>query len=121
MDTVGAGIGAQIPALENVPPHNEDGVSEMHMYMPWWGYKDQAAGKLDFPRGYHIEFGGGRRMPEAGQFNGLEQFTGGSYGPEFKEDARRYYGAFFYFSGRGEIINKDRCYFHNLPDVKDEL
>src|SRR6266446_8572417 len=120
MDTVGAGISAQIPALENVPPHNEDGASEMHMYMPWWGYKDQAAGKLDFPRGYHIEFGGGRRMPEAGQFNGLEHFTGGSYGRKFKEDARRYYGSFLYFGGRGEMIPNDDCFCEIDPDVKDK-
>jgi choline dehydrogenase-like flavoprotein len=120
MDTVGAGLGGQIPALENVPPHNEDGVSEMHMYMPWWGYKDQAAGKLDFPRGYHIEFGGGRRMVHAGDFDGLEQFTGGSYGRKFKEDARRYYGSFVWFDGRGEMIPNDDCYCEIDPDVKDK-
>jgi choline dehydrogenase-like flavoprotein len=120
MDTVGAGLGGQIPALENVPPHNEDGVSEMHMYMPWWGYKEQAAGKLDFPRGYHIEFGGGRRMVHAGDFDGLEQFTGGSYGKKFKEDARRYYGSFVWFDGRGEMIPNDDCYCEIDPDVKDK-
>ena len=59
MDTVGTSMNGQIPMLENVPPHNEDGVSGMHMYMPWWGYQDQMAGKMDFPRGYHVEFGGG--------------------------------------------------------------
>ena len=40
-------------------PHNEDGVGGAHLYMPWW--LDNK--KLDFPRGYHIEIGGGRRMP----------------------------------------------------------
>ncbi len=120
MDTVGAGIGGQIPALENVPPHNEDGVSEMHMYMPWWGYKEQAANKLDFPRGYHIEFDGGRRMPHAGDFDGLEYLTGGSYGKKFKQDARRYYGSFVYFDGRGEMIPNDDCYCEIDPTVKDK-
>ena len=43
-------------------PHNEDGVGGMHLYMPWW--LDNKT--LDFPRGYHIEIGGGRRMPGAG-------------------------------------------------------
>ena len=33
---------------------------------PWWLYKEQLAGKLDFARGYHIEFGGGRHMPGIG-------------------------------------------------------
>ena len=45
--------------MENMPPHNADGASAMHMYMPWWLYKKQAKGQLDFARGYHIEFGGG--------------------------------------------------------------
>ncbi len=121
MDTVGASLSGQIPALENVPPHNEDGVSGMHMYMPWWGYRDQAAGKLDFPRGYHIEFDGGRSAPEAGMFDGLEQFTGGSYGRKFKEDARRYYGSFVNFAGRGEMIPNDDCYCEIDPEVKDKF
>ena len=120
MDTVGAGLGGQIPALENVPPHNEDGVSEMHMYMPWWLYKEQAANKIDFPRGYHIEFDGGRRMPHAGDFDGLEKFTGGSYGKKFKEEARRYYGSFVYFDGRGEMIPNEDCYCEIDPTVKDK-
>src|SRR5207245_6257243 len=55
MDTVGSGLSGHIPALENCPPHNEDGASGMHMYMPWWLYQEQKAGKMDFARGYHIE------------------------------------------------------------------
>ena len=80
MDTVGAGIGGQIPALENMPPHNDDGVTAMHVYMPWWLYKQQPAGQLDFARGYHVEFGGGRSMPGNGTFNFLEGITQGAYG-----------------------------------------
>jgi choline dehydrogenase-like flavoprotein len=120
MDTVGASVVGQVPMLENVPPHNEDGVSAMHMYMPWWGYKDQYANKLDFPRGYHIEFGGGRSMPQPGMFNGLENYTGGSYGKKYKEDARRYYGSFLEFDGRGEMIPNDNCYCEIDPTVKDK-
>jgi choline dehydrogenase-like flavoprotein len=75
MDTVGAGVGGQIPTLEQLPPHNQDGASGMHLYMPWWLYGDQQAGRLDFARGYHIEFGGGRQMPGPGIFGGLERFT----------------------------------------------
>ncbi len=119
MDTVGTSVGGQIPALENCPPHNEDGASVMHLYMPWWLYRDQFAHKLDFPRGYHIEFGGGRRMPEAGMFNPLEHLTGGSYGKKFKEDARRYYGSFMNFSGRGEMIPNDDSYCEIDPDKRD--
>jgi choline dehydrogenase-like flavoprotein len=119
MDTVGATLSGQIPMLENCPPYNEDGASVMHMYMPWWLYQEQRAGKLDFPRGYHIEFGGGRCMPEMGTFDGLENFTGGSYGRKFKEDVRRYYGSFMSFSGRGEMIPNEDSYCEIDPDKKD--
>ena len=54
MDTLGAGIGGQVPLLENMPLHNEDGADFGHMYSPWWLYKEQLAGKLGFARGYHF-------------------------------------------------------------------
>ncbi len=120
MDTVGAKVTGQIPALENSPPHNEDGASSMHMYMPWWMYKEQKAGKMNFARGYHIEFGGGRRMPEAGVLKGLESETGGSYGKKFKEDARRYYGTFITFAGRGEMIPNEDSYCDIDPEMVDQ-
>lgn len=110
MDTVGAGVGAQIPMLEGLPPHNEDGASVLHMYIPWWKYQEQARGELNFPRGYHIELYGGRRMPSYGSFHGLEGLTKGAYGAEFKEAVRRYYGSFLWFEGRGEMIPNDDCY-----------
>ena len=120
MDTVGAGVQGQIPALENMPPHNADGASAMHMYVPWWLYQEQARGDLDFARGYHIELGGGRRMPSGGTFNRLERFTGGSYGQAFKEDCRRYYGSFVGFAGRGEMIPNEDCYCDLDPDTVDQ-
>ena len=120
MDTVGAGLGGQIPALENLPPHNTDGASAMHLYMPWWLYQEQAEGRLDFARGYHIEPGGGRRMPGPGIFGGLERWTEGAYGRRFKEEARRYYGSFVGFAGRGEMIPNDDCYCEIDPEGVDQ-
>lgn len=120
MDTVGAGISAQIPRLEGLPPINEDGTAGIHMYMPWWLYGDQKAGKMDFARGYHIEFGGGRGMPGPGIFGGLESFTGGAYGKKFKEEARRYYGTFMYFDGRGEMIPNEDSYCELDPVQVDQ-
>ncbi|HSM61587.1 MAG TPA: GMC family oxidoreductase [Longimicrobiales bacterium] len=120
MDTVGAGVSGQIPAMENMPPHNADGASAMHLYMPWWLYAEQARGRLDFARGYHIEFGGGRRMPGFGAFGGIESLTNGSYGRAFKEDCRRYYGSFMYFDGRGEMIPNEDCYCEIDPDGVDQ-
>ena len=56
-DTPGTSIRGYIPALAGLPAHNEDGTGGLHLYMPWW--LDNR--KLDFPRGYHFEFGGGPR------------------------------------------------------------
>jgi choline dehydrogenase-like flavoprotein len=120
MDTVGSDLSGQIPLLENLPPHNEEGASGGHMYVPWWGYKAQQAGKLSFARGYHIEFNGGRRMPQLGTAAGIEWLTGGSYGTKFKEDARRYYGSMVHFAGRGEMIPNENSYCEIDPQVKDK-
>jgi choline dehydrogenase-like flavoprotein len=121
MDTVGSSVSGQIPLLESLPPLNEDGASGHAFYAPWWGYQDQQKGKLNFARGYHIEFGGGRDMPGMGTAAGLEWLNGGNYGKKFKEDARRYYGSFMWFSGRGEMIPNDDCYADIDPTVKDKF
>ncbi|MEI6108307.1 MAG: GMC oxidoreductase, partial [Opitutae bacterium] len=120
MDTVGTSLSGQISQLENLPLHNEDGAGGAHSYAPFWLYREQLAGKLGFARGYHIEFGGGRGMPGMGTGAGLEKFTRGSYGLKLKEDARRYYGSFMYFSGRGEMIANDGSYCELDPTVKDK-
>jgi choline dehydrogenase-like flavoprotein len=120
MDTVGAGVGGQVPALENCPPHNEEGVGGAHAYVPWWLYKEQLAGKLDFARGYHFEFGSGRKMPKLGTFGQLERLTQGAYGQKLKQEARRYYGSIIHFAGRGEMIPNEDCYCEIDPDKKDK-
>jgi choline dehydrogenase-like flavoprotein len=119
MDTTGARLSGRIPALEGLPPHNEDGAGGAHFYVPWWLYQEQKAGKLDFPRGYHIEMGGSRGMPSGG--NPVpEDLSGGSYGKKFKEDARRYYGTSVGFSCRGEMIPNENCYCEIDPEKKDK-
>jgi choline dehydrogenase-like flavoprotein len=120
MDTVGSTVGGQIPLLENLPPLNEDAADGHQLYVPWWLYREQLEGKLGFARGYHIEFGGGKRMPGHGTASGLEWLTGGSYGAKFKQDVRRYYGSFVWFDGRGEMIPNDNSYCEIDPSVKDK-
>ncbi|HEX2861550.1 MAG TPA: GMC oxidoreductase, partial [Lacunisphaera sp.] len=120
MDTVGASLSGQIPALESLPPMNEDGAGGPHAYVPWWLYKEQLHGDLGFARGYHIEYGGGRGMPGMGTAAGLQRYTRGSYGRKFKEDARRYYGSFMYFAGRGEMIANEHSRCELDPAVKDK-
>ena len=123
MDTVGSDLDGQVPLLENLPPHNEDGAGGSHLYAPWWLYGQQGKGwegkGLGFPRGYHIELGTGRRMPSLGTGAGLEWLTQGSYGARFKQDVRRTYGSFVYFAGRGEMIPNEQSYCEIDPQVKD--
>ena len=119
MDSVGTKLIGHVPALENIPPHNEDGAGGDHFYSPWWLYKEQRAGNLDFARGYHIELGGTRDMP-GGSNPVPDDFSKGSYGSKFKEDARRYYGSFVYFAARGEMIPNEDCYIDLDPAVKDQ-
>lgn len=109
MDTVMLDVNGFFPSLMDLPPHNEDGVGGMHLFMPWWNYKNQH--QLPFSRGYHIEFNGGRRgMPEVGVLNGAEQVLGGGYGLELKQKARGLYGSFVNFHGRGEMIPNQESY-----------
>jgi choline dehydrogenase-like flavoprotein len=118
MDTVGAGLAGQIPRLENLPLHNEDGAGGIHVYAPWWLYKQQRAGALNFPRGYHIEIDTGRRMPGAPEIAMLSSMSEG-YGLPFKQDMRRYYGSVIGLAGRGEMIPNDDCYCELDPQATD--
>src|SRR5499426_556020 len=82
-DSTGLGVTGHIPMMEHGVAHNEDGASGAHLYMPWW--LDNKS--LDFPRGYHIELGGGRRMPSFGIMGGIQRFNGvGGYGVSLKND-----------------------------------
>jgi choline dehydrogenase-like flavoprotein len=114
-DTPGTSISGQVPSLEGLPPFNEDGIGGMHMYMPWW--LDNR--KLDFPRGYHFEFGGGRHMPGYGFMTGVHRVNGGGYGKSLKDDYRRLYGSFVGFAARGEMIPNRDSYCEVDPDVVD--
>jgi len=120
LDTVGGSLVGQIPLLENLPPHNEDGAGGAHVYSPWWLYGDQLAGQLGFARGYHIEFGGGRGLPGFGTGAGIDRFTRGSYGRRYKEEVRRYYGTIMWFSGRGEMIPNEGSFCELDPVEKDK-
>jgi choline dehydrogenase-like flavoprotein len=114
-DSVGTSVTGYFPQLAGVAPHNHDGVGGMHMYMPWW----RADRKNDFPRGYHIEFGGGRHMPGVGGFDGICQAHEG-YGASLKQEVRSKYGNFIGFSGRGEMIPNPDTYCEIDPKVVDK-
>lgn len=119
-DSVGSSLGGQIPALENMPLHNEDGTSSMHMYAPWWPWKDQLAGKLGFPRGYYMAWSGGRGMPGMGTASGGISMAGDVFGSALKVAARRYFGSFVDLHARGEMIPNEKCFMELDPDKKDQ-
>lgn len=116
MDTVGSGITGQIPALENRPRYNEDGAMGMHVYIPFWLYEEQAAGALDFPRGYHLEVYSQFGAPGLGSGAGLD-----GYGSKMLDEARRYYGSHIHFAQRGEMIPNEHCYVEIDSEAKDKF
>ena len=127
-DSTGAGMGGYIPALFGRKRYNEDGVGGMHVYSPWW--LDNK--KLDFPRGYHIEYGGGMGMPLYGIGMGTERMNGkyavngtkkeaGGYGASLKEDIRFFYGASIGMAGRGEAMALESNYCEIDPSVVDKF
>src|SRR5262245_30244548 len=125
-DSTGLSVTGFIPKMMDMPPHNEDGVGGMHLYMPWW--IDNR--KLDFPRGYHIEISGGRRMPGSGFIGNIQNHRGvdasgaplsfGGYGAKLKDDYRRLYGATVNFAGRGEMVPNKDTYLDLDPRVVDK-
>ena len=123
-DSTGASVTGFIPKLMDQIPHNEDGIQGAHLYIPWW--LDNR--KLDFPRGYHVELGGGLRMPSAGFGGNIQRFSGldagreiGGYGAQLKNDYRRFYGATINLAGRGEMIPNADTYCEIDPNAVDKF
>jgi choline dehydrogenase-like flavoprotein len=127
-DSTGASMSGILPKLIGRKRYNEDGVGGMHVYTPWW--LDNK--KLDFARGYHIEYSGGMGMPSYGFGFGIENANGkypaadgkqkpaGGYGASLKEDYRYFYGAGFSMSGRGECIAREDNYCEIDPNTVDK-
>jgi choline dehydrogenase-like flavoprotein len=114
-DSVGHSVSGHVPALAGMPRYNSDGIGGMHVYVPWWLYDDK---RKDFPRGYHIEIGGGFEMPEVGQFHGQCARHEG-YGKKLKDKIREEYGASVGFAGRGEMIPNADTYCEIDPARTD--
>jgi len=118
-DSTGASMGGILPKLIGRKRYNEDGVGGMHVYTPWW--LDNK--KLDFPRGYHIEYGGGMGIQNTnGKYPGRDGTTkqAGGYGASLKDDYRYFYGAGIHFSGRGEAIAREDNYCEIDPTTVDK-
>lgn len=128
-DSTGAAMGGILPKLVGRKRYNEDGVGGLHVYSPWW--LDNK--KLDFARGYHIEYWGGMGMPGYGFGFGMQHTNGkypgrdgkmkpaGGYGASLKDDNRYFYGATFGMAGRGEAIAREDNYCEIDPEMVDKF
>ncbi|MFZ1455082.1 MAG: GMC family oxidoreductase [Saprospiraceae bacterium] len=127
-DSTGADRMGILPELIDRPRYNEDGVGGMHVYSPWW--LDNK--KLDFPRGYHLEYWGGTGMPSYGFGFGMDTMRSylkdefgnpspnGGFGAGLKKDIRRLYGTTVGMSGRGESIPQYDNFCEIDPEVVDK-
>src|SRR5690606_13838236 len=61
-DCGGACAGGLLRQVLSQKRYNQDGVVSVHIYARWWAHNS----RLTLPRGYHIEYGGGMRMPSYG-------------------------------------------------------
>ena len=127
-DSTGASQSGVLPQLMGRKRYNEDGAGSIHIYGPW--VLDNK--KLDFPRGYHIEFGGGMGMPGYGFGRVVPRLNGkiagadgklkqaGGYGASLKDDYRRFYGTQFGMSGRGVGMARIENYCEIDPNTVDK-
>lgn len=128
-DSTGASLSGFLPQLLDRKRYNEDGAGSVHIYSPWWGDNS----KLKFPRGYHIEYGGGLHMPSYGFLNWVPNVNGsvpgkggeaqqrGGYGSALKEDYSRFYGANVGMAGRGTALARKDNYCEIDPDSVDKF
>lgn len=116
-DSTGYGLSGYIPALEGRGRYDDDGFGGMHMYIPWWEWDKQ---NKTFPRGYHVEMGGGYTMPNVGSFHGTCR-THEGYGKSLKDAIRNGYGNTVGLSGRGEMIPNEKTFCEIDPAVVDKF
>ena len=128
-DSTGSSLSGTLPQLMDRKRYNEDGLGSIHLLGPW----TQDNKKLDFPRGYHIEFGGGMGMPGYGfggdvpKLNGLvpgadgKMKEAGGFGKDLKNDYRRFYGTNVGMAGRGVGMARIDNYCEIDPNVVDKF
>lgn len=122
-DSVSSSFSAQIPALEDLPLHNEDGAVGQQAYMPFWLMKDLLAGKLGFSGGYKLLTVSGRKMPRLSTGRSFDSVSGAEgipFGKQLKEEARRYHGSFQGIGAQGAMAANDDCYSELDPEKKDQ-
>ena len=127
-DSTGSSAGGMLPQLMDRKRFNEDASGSINIYAPW--LLDNK--KLDFPRGYHIEFGGGMGMPGYGFGGNVPTMNGivpgkdgkmkeaGGFGASLKDDYRRFFGTSFGMAGRGVGMARIDNYCEIDPNLVDK-
>jgi choline dehydrogenase-like flavoprotein len=118
-DSISTSVRSDIPALQGLPPFNDDGTSIGHAYIPWGALGSGTTKTLPFATEYHIHMFGGRTMPAVG-FTDLPSEGGKPlYGQVLRERVRRRYGSQLTMASWGGMIpNPDsRCEID--PAIKD--
>ena len=125
-DTMFTTLWIHIPALDNAPPHNEDGVSQPHVYAPWWlhGEEKKKAG-ADFSGGYKLEvdpYRGGRFGPPSmrATFAIMLHKQKGLFGKDLKNHMRKVYGSVLGIRILGAMTLNEDCYLTIDENIKDK-
>jgi choline dehydrogenase-like flavoprotein len=119
-DSVAVTVGASIPALQGLPPLNEDGAFVAHAYVPFEEHRDRAAGLLNFATEYHVDVFGGRAMPSADAFGRLRGEDGKLlYGLALRRRLRHDFGSGLVLNSLGGMIPNPDCRCEIDPVVKD--
>lgn len=75
MDTVGFGLSGYVPAMKKeCRTTTRTASAGRTCSCRWWKWDKHH--ELDFPRGYHVEIGGGYGMPGIGSFQGAARLVG---------------------------------------------
>ncbi|MEK7254908.1 MAG: GMC family oxidoreductase, partial [Bacteroidota bacterium] len=129
-DSTGSAIGGILPQLIDRKRYNEDGVGSLHIWSPWW--LNNKKERLNFPRGYHVEYWGSMGMPSYGFGFGMQGLNGkfpgrdgkpkeaGGYGASLKDDYRRFYGIGCGMAGRGMSIAREDNFCEIDPGTVDK-
>lgn len=119
-DTVATLVSGSIPALQGLPAFNDDGVSIPHAYVPWWGYREQSAGRLGFATDYHVIISGGRSLPNVEQFTDLPRENGKPlFGRKLRARLRQEFGSRLWLCGNGGMTPNANCFCDIDPVAKD--
>jgi choline dehydrogenase-like flavoprotein len=119
-DSPQTAVAGDIPALQDLPPVNDDGASAPHIYVPWWAHREKNAGRLAFATEYHVDVYGGRRMPTVETIMDWPRPSRPSvYGQALRDRMRSEFGSRIALASRGGMIPNRNCRCEIDSHLKD--